>query len=397
MKFLIYIVSLILIFNVCHFAQEEDRIELSSITFIGNETFSDGDLRAAIQSEETPMWLWTFLNSFTFLGSPPNYFDSSSISIDLISLKSFYSVNGFFKAEINYSFEIDTSAKSADLTYYIKENSPFGFHSVKFPGLEKLNDWIKSNIEDYLDYSTSERYSQDEVQKKNDEIITYLKNNGYMFATYDSSIVKIDTSNSRIDLLNYFTTENFYRYDDIQIEKTGDASSQVSYNLIKYITNINIGDTYREDEISKSRLRLARTGLFSSINLKGVSEDSVAGKAQLQITGTVTPLNELSPQIFADNELGYFNIGVGASYVRKNFLGDARKLTIRASFRINDIANIDLSSDYFFNALQSEVELSAILEQPFLFSRNIAGRLEFYLKSYNIETVDYQNYGANFN
>ena len=146
MKFLIYIFSLILLFSVCHFAQEEDRIELSSITFIGNETFSDGDLRAVIQSEESPMWLWTFLNSFTFLGSPPNYFDSSSISIDLISLKSFYSVNGFFKAEINYSFEIDTSGKSADLIYYIKENSPFGFHSVKFPGLEKLNDWIKSNI-----------------------------------------------------------------------------------------------------------------------------------------------------------------------------------------------------------------------------------------------------------
>ena len=397
MKFLFYIISLILIFNVCHFAQEEDRIELSSISFVGNETFSDADLRAVIQSEESPMWLWTFLNSFTFLGSPPNYFDSSSISIDLISLKSFYAVNGFFKTEINYSFEIDTLGKSADLTYHIKENSPFGYNTVQFPGLEKLNDWIKSNIAEYMEYFDSERYSQEKVQQKNDDIITYLKNNGYMFATYDSSIVKIDTSKSKVDLLNYFTTESFYRYSDIQIEKTGDASAEVSYDLIKYITNINVGDTYREDEISKSRLRLARTGLFSSINLKGVSQDSIAGKAQLQITGAVTPLNELSPQIFADNELGYFNLGIGASYVRKNFLGDARKLTIRASFRINDIANIDLNSDYFFDALQSEVELSTIIEQPFLFSRNVAGRLEFYLKSYNIESVDYQNYGANFN
>jgi outer membrane protein insertion porin family len=397
MKFHIYIFSLILLFSVCHFAQEEDRIELSSISFIGNETFSDGDLRAVIQSEESPMWLWMFLNSFTFLGSPPTYFDSTSISIDLISLKSFYSVNGFFKAEINYSFEIDTLEKSADLIYDIKENSPFGYHTVQFPGLEKLNDWIKSNITEYMEYFDSERYSQEKVQKKNENIITYLKNNGYMFATYDSSIVKIDTITSKIDLLNYFTTESFYRYSDIQIEKTGDASSEVSYELIKYITNINVGDTYRENEISKSRLRLARTGLFSSINLKGVSQDSVAGKAQLQITGTVTPLNELSPQIFADNELGYFNLGVGASYVRKNFLGDARKFTIRASFRINDIANIDLNSNEFFDALQSEVELSAILEQPFLFSRNVAGRLEIYLKSYNIESVDYQNYGANFN
>ncbi len=27
----------------------------------------------------------------------------------------------------------------------------------------------------------------------------------------------------------------------------------------------------------------------------------------------------------------------------------------------------------------------------------LRGRLEFYLRSYNIESIDYQNYGANFN
>lgn len=397
MKFLFYIFILALFFSAYQYAQGDDRIELSSISFVGNETFSDADLKAVIQSEESPMWLWTFLNSFTFLGSPPNYFDSTSISVDVISLKSFYAVKGFFKAEINYSFVIDTSGKSADLIYTIKENSPFTFNSVRFPGLEKLNDWIKSNIAEYMDYALGERYSQQNVQKKNDEIITYLKNNGYLFAAYDSSIVKIDTSNSSIDLFNYFSTGSFYRYSDIKIEKTGPSSSEVSYDLIKYITNINVGDTYREDEISKSRLRLARTGLFSSINLEGVNRDSIAGKAELQITSTVTPLNELSPEIFADNEQGYFNIGVGASYVRKNFLGDARKLTIRASFTVNDVSNINFNSQYFSETFQSQVELSGIVEQPFLFSRNIAGRLELYLKSYNIESVDYQNYGANFN
>jgi outer membrane protein insertion porin family len=397
MKFNFYIFILIFSFTASSFAQGDDRIELSSITFEGNETFSNADLKAVIQSEENPMWLWTFLNSFTFLGSPPNYFDSTSISVDIISLKSFYAVNGFFKAEINYSFVIDTIGKSADLTYTIKENSPFDYNSVKFPGLEKLNDWIRSNISAYMDYEVGERYTQQKVQTKNDEIVRYLKNNGYLYANYDSSIVKIDTIKSKIDLLNYFSPGDFYRYSDIQIEKNGESSSEVSYDLIKYITNINVGDTYREDEISKSRLRLARTGLFSSITLKGVSEDSLAGKAQLQITGTVTPLNELSPEVFADNEQGYFNIGVGASYVRKNFLGDARKLTVRASFKVNDISNINFNSQYFSETFQSQVELSTILEQPFLFTRNLAGRLELYLKSYNIESVDYQNYGANFN
>ena len=397
MKFHFYILCLICIFTSSFFAQEDERIELSSITFAGNETFSDADLRAVIQSEENPMWLWRFLNSFTFLGSPPNYFDSTSISVDIISLKSFYAVNGFFRTEISYSFEIDTAGRSADLTYFIKENSAFDYNSVQYPGLEKLDNFARSNISEYMDYSVGERYSQEKVQKNNDAIIAYLKNNGYMFANYDSSLVKIDTIKSKIDLMNYFTTGSYYRYSDIKIEKTGESSSQVSYDLIKYITNINIGDPYKEDELSKSRLRLARTSLFSSINLKGVSVDSAMGKAQLQITGTVTPLNELSPEVFADNEQGYFNIGIGASYVRKNFLGDARKLTIRSTFKVNDIANLNFDPQYFSETFQSQVELSTILEQPFLFTRNLSGRLELYLKSYNIDIVDYQNYGANFN
>lgn len=397
MKFHFYILFLILIFTSSLLAQEDERIELSSITFLGNENFSDADLRDIIQSEENPMWLWRFLNSFTFLGSPPNYFDSTSISIDVISLKSFYAVNGFFRTEISYSFEIDTVGRYAYLTYFIKEKSAFDYNSVQYPGLEKLDNFAKSNIAEYMDYSVGERYSQEKVQKNNDAIITYLKNNGYMFANYDSSIVKIDTVKSKIDLMNYFTTGSYYRYSDIKIDKTGESSSQVSFNLIKYITNINIGDPYKEDELAKSRLRLARTSLFSSINLKGVSVDSATGKAQLQITGTVTPLNELSPEVFADNEQGYFNIGIGASYVRKNFLGDARKLTIRSTFKVNDIANLNFDSQYFSETFQSQVELSTIVEQPFLFSRNLSGRLELYLKSYNIETVDYQNYGANFN
>ena len=83
------------------------------------------ELKAVIQSEENPFWLWRFLyGTVSFLGSPPNYFDSTAISVDVISLKSFYSVNGFFKAEINYSFVVDSAGKSAEITYYINENSP---------------------------------------------------------------------------------------------------------------------------------------------------------------------------------------------------------------------------------------------------------------------------------
>jgi outer membrane protein insertion porin family len=397
MKSLVYILAIVFVISVNQFAQEADRYELASINFVGNESFPDDELKAHIQSEENPFWLWRLLyNTVSFIGSPPNYFDSSAISVDIISLKSFYSVNGYFKANIDYYFKIDTISKSVDLTYIINENEMHTYGKVNFYGLENLGDEINSELKPYLEYPGWERYVQENVQAKNDEIVNYLKNHGFMLAEYDSTSIIIDTVKAKTDLSNYFTQGSWFTYDDIKIEKEGESQSEVSNDLIKYITNINIGDSYRENELLKSRIRLARTGLFNSINLNGVVQDTAAGKVQLLIKGNVAPLNELSPEVFADNENNYFNVGVGVSYVRKNLFGDARKLTVRARFKVNDIANLKFNSEVFKETFQSEIDLSAIVEQPFLFSRVVAGRLETYLKSYNISSVDYQNYGANF-
>ncbi len=397
MKIFLYIIIVTFLIISNHFAQEDDRYELSSISFVGNETFNDAELKAVIQSQENPFWFWRFLyNTVSFLGSPANYFDSSTISVDVISLKSFYAVNGFFKAEIDYSFVLDTIGKAAEITYLINENVPHTYGNVQFFGLDKLSEEMNSAIEEYVNYTNWERYVQENVQKKNDAIISYLKNNGFKLARYDSTVVKIDTINAKTDIRTYFNRGRWYTYDDIKIERDGESSSEVSYELITYLSNINVGDVYREDELAKSRIRLARTGLFSTINLSGEIRDTSSNKVQLLIKGTVGSLNELSPEVFADNEFGFFNVGVGASYTRKNFLGDARKFTIRARFRLNDITNIRFDSDLFKETLQTEVDLSAILEQPFLFSRNVAGRLEGYLKSYSISFVDYENFGANF-
>ena len=59
------------------------------------------------------------------------------------------------------------------------------------------------------------------------------------------------------------------------------------------------------------------------------------------ITGS---MNDLSPEIFIDNEFNTSNIGVGLSYSRKNFFGDARKLTLSTKFKVNDIQNFNFFS-----------------------------------------------------
>ena len=376
---------------------QEDKYELNAINFKGNEWFSGSDLESVIQSKENPWWFYRFLNSFTPLGSPPEYFDSTAIPIDLISLKSFYTVNGFFEANFGYKFVLDTLDKTAELNFNIKENDFCSYGKITLHGLNSLSDYNQGLIKPYITFPKDKRYQQDEVQERLTGVIHTLKNVGFMFAAFDSTLINIDTLDNLANMDFYFTLGNFYSFSEIKIDKTGEGKDLVSDELIKYVAGISVGDTYREDYLASSRLRLARTGLFNSVNVRGDEKDTVKSSVPLLITGSIGPLYELSPEVFGDNELNTFNAGIGASFIKKNFFGDARKLTLRTRLRINDITKLrpfKIFSD--LQKIQTEVDLSMILEQPYLFSRRLSGRLETYFKSYNISDINYNNLGAVF-
>ena len=155
---------------------------------------------------------------------------------------------------------------------------------------------------------------------------------------------------------------------------------------------------YNEEEIAKSRLRLARTGLFNSVNLKGAVEDTVSNKVPLNINGNIGSMNDLSPEVFIDNEFNTSNIGIGLSYSRKNFFGDARKLTLSTKFKVNDIQNFNFFSTTDGDSIiQTQVDVRLLLEQPFFFSRGISASLEAYYKTYNIFETRFENEGGRLN
>lgn len=389
-----FFITILFSFNCIAYGQGEDLYELSSINFEGNDEFSDAELKEVIQSKETPFWLLKFLYSFTPVGSPPNYFDSTAITVDIVSLKSFYSVNGFFNADISYSYNLDRSSKSAELNYKISEGNSFTYGDVNVRGLENLN-YLKVQIGPYTDFPKYEMFNQDKLTNNMNKVLSILRDNGFMLATFDSTIITIDTLKYKANLDIYFTPRNRYSYNKIVIKKSGPGSELVSDDLIKYVTNIEVGQIYNEDEIAKSRLRLARTGLFNTINLKGEVNDTVGNKLPLYIIGNVGILNELSPEVFIDNEFNTSNVGVGLSYIRKNFFGDARKLTLSTKFKVNDIQNVKLfSSSARDSTLQTQVDLSLLLEQPFFFSRRISASLEAYYKTYNISFTPFDNEGG---
>ncbi len=379
------IVFFILIVNLQLIAQSGSQFELNSIKFSGNNSFSSSALQEVIYSRTTPWWFWKFLNSFTSFGKEPVYFDSTNIQIDLNALKDYYNSNGFFDASFNYKYEIDTSARKVDLTYLIFESKPFTFGKLTLTGLDKLPGNIYDNIYNEISLDTNKRYSESIIQDNTNKVITDLRNSGYMFAKYnDTTVIIKDTSHFKADVNIFFFLGKKYSIDTILINKTGEGAHLVENGLLRDISGIKSGDTYDLDELRRSTVRLYRTGLFNSVLLSGVGSDTTDSKVPIRLDGNIGLMNELSPEVILNNQQSAFNVGLGFSYIRKNFLGDARKLTLSSSFGVQDIFRADIKnlvSRFSFRdtTLLGYVDSRIIIDQPYVFEKPIFGTWETYV------------------
>ncbi|HSP86516.1 MAG TPA: BamA/TamA family outer membrane protein [Ignavibacteriaceae bacterium] len=393
-----FFLILFFIFFIRIFPQEVIQYELDAIEFEGNKEFSSAELQTAIFSEESPGWFYKFLNSFTPLGAPPVYFDSTSIQIDLQALQSFYNANGYFESKFSYKYEVDTLDKDVTLIYIIEEKEVSTYGSVKLLGFEQVPADVIGFTNQEMRLSPIDKYKEENIQLRIENVMTILNNQGYVYAEFDSIIVIKDTVKNKANMSFYFTPGDRYSIDSIVVKKDGEGADEVEDQLLRDLTGLYVGDLVNMDKVRRSQVRLYRSSLFSSVSFSPPDRDSVTStRIPLIIEGTIGLMNELSPEIIMNNQQQAFNIGLGASYIRKNFLGDARKLTVKSSFGIQDIFTVDFSHlikkfSFRDTTLLGYFDSRIILEQPFQYRRPIYATLENYItidKQTNFNTTRY--------
>lgn len=398
----VFIFSLFLLIYIpkLSFSQSYYDFELKSINFEGNSFFSSSDLLKNIESKETPMWVWVFLDSFTPFGDERVYFDSSKISIDKLALKELYQSNGFFNIDVTHKILVDSSNQEITLNYYITENGFLTYGKINLIGLDKIGDYDYGRLlnESYTIDSTK-RFSETEVLTNISKIRRFLANNGYIFGGYDSTVVTIDTIAQKTDLTIYFRTGNKYAIGETVINKSGKSIEQINNKLISEIADLRQGEIYDQSKVDRSELRLLKTELFTSLDINPILSDTSNLTIPIEVNAGIGSLNELSPEIKADNEFNSFNFGLGIGYTRKNFFGDARKLTVSTSFRLIDILNINLSNIGKSAAdrdstYQGVFDFNLKMEQPFLFGRPILTTTELYLRSTTLTEYGENSYGG---
>ncbi len=384
MKKITILIFVFLLLTSNSLAQEE-KYELKSIDFEGNDAFSKNTLSYIIRSEETPWWFWKFLDSFTSLGKAPVYFDSTNIQIDVKSIKDYYTAHGYFSSKVTSDYEIDFSNKTAELTFFIDEGEPSTYNRVNIFGIEKTPDLVKEKIKADLSFDTTKQYDQIEVLHGISKGLNTLLNNGYLFATFDSTIIIQDTISHKADLDIFYSTGTLYILDTVKVKLSGPGADKVEEHLIRDLIELKAGHHYDYEKIKNGQDRLLRTGLFNFLNLGASENDTIGNHVPLVLNGNIGYLNELAPELIINNQQNAFNVGLGASYIKKNFFGHARKLTVSSTVGLQDFFNIDfgrLFKKFSFRdtTLLGYFDSKIIVEQPYLFGRKIFGRWETSVK-----------------
>ncbi len=359
-------------------AQVPENFELKEINFSGNSFYSGTELKAVLASRESPGWFSQFLYSFSNLGEAPVNFDSLNIPKDEENLRKIYFDDGFFEVKISHEIKINPKEKYVTLTYFIQEGDRCSFAKTITTGLNGIDAKLLNEINAFVNFDTTQYYSAAKVEQAGKEAVTLLQDNGFMLAKINKPVVNVDTIKNKAQVNFKFITGERFKISEIKISKKGPGSKLVSDNLLKEIVNINPGEYYSNYNVTRAQIRLYRTDLFSSALVSAVVADSTDAQVPLLISADINNMYSIAPQLIANNEDNAFNLGLGIEFTRKNFLGDARKISLNTSTAAQDILEFLKHPTIADTTLQGYSDAHLSIEQPFLLGEPINTKFETY-------------------
>jgi outer membrane protein insertion porin family len=367
--------------TVITLAQTEKKPELDAIIFNGNEAIAAAELSTVISSKETPNWFYQFLFLFSSLGGQPVYLDSTLIQSDILILRGLYQSRGYFKTRIKSNYVINSSLSGAELYYTINEGQPAYIKSFNVSGLETIDPEYQVSLGNYSKVDTTTIYQDALVKEKQNYILTFLHDHGFMLAKSDLPMITVDTLKNRVDVNLKFNPGKRYKIGEVRTTRTGIGANLVNDQLLKDIVGIDTGDWYSNYDIQRGQVRLFRTNLFTTASVLGLISDTVGNVVPLKIIGDLGLMHELSPEIITNNEDNTFNLGLALNFVKKNFWGDARKLNLGTSIAAQNISEFIKNPSFADSAFYGYVDIRASIEQPFLFGKPINTKIETYFTS----------------
>ncbi|MBT5481187.1 MAG: outer membrane protein assembly factor BamA [Alphaproteobacteria bacterium] len=343
-----------LIFEV----DEGPLIKVTSISFIGNETFSDFALRQVISSRQERWW--------AFLSSVDKY-DESRLDYDARLLRQFYLGRGYANIQIKRAQGGLLADRSGfALTFEIDEGTRYKLRDVSFTS--QITDIDVSKFRDDIPLEKGDWYNVKGLEQGLLNVTNSLGNLGYAFVDVRPQVTP-DTDSNELDIeisIGEGRKNYIERIEVVNNSRTRDTVIRRELEVVE-------GDPYNQLKLDKSLRNIKNLGFFRTVDIS-----TVRGSADDQ---TIAKIN------VEEQSTGDFSIGVGYSSLDKstvslginerNFLGSGRGLKFSTSLS-------ESRSDYRLG-----------LTEPYFLDRDLRGSAEIFNQKVENSTLTTKSIGVN--
>ncbi len=290
---------------------EGERARIREVHFIGNEAFSDRQLRRLVGLGPRP-WYLPF--------SRRDQYSREQLSGDLESIRSYYLNRGYVNFTVlSTQVSMTPDRKGLYLTINVSEGEQHTISEVRLAGQLIVGE---EALLELIELEPGELFSQRRVQEGTDAIRERLGEEGYAFANVNA-VPEVDRDTQEV-ALTYFVDPGARAYvRRINISGNYRTDDEVIRRELRQME----GGWFDASKIRLSRTRLNRLGFFDSVN---IDTEQVPGE-QDQVDVNVDVAEGLSGSLQAG--VGY-GTGTGVllnfSVAQDNVLGTGDRIMLSA-------------------------------------------------------------------
>lgn len=324
---------------------------------------------------------------------PRSYpFNPVELQRDVVRLERFYNRNGFLHPRVDYpASQLDTTNNTIHVIFTIWEGPPLIVQDFRFVAPDgeyalssfeegdERDAWIA--FRDRLGLRVGSRYTEFQVTRVQDEILTWLQNRGYAFAivNYDA---EIDSTMNTVDLEFRIDAGPLAHVSEVLVH----GNESVSRDVVMRHIPLKEGDRFSQTRLIQGQRNLFGINLFR-VAVADVPEQPRDSSVVVRYRMSEARHRHISAQTGYGRNGG---VQFQSEWTHRNFLGGGRSLNIALGARTGFLSRpVDvLGETRSFTA-------SASLWQPYLFVSDLSASVTPYYTWQRLlsQEVEFQEIG----
>lgn len=310
---------------------EGPKTGVAKVNFIGNEVFTDNELRGEILTKESRWW--------RFFSSNDNY-DPDRLEYERELLRQFYGRHGYADfAVLSAVAELTPDREDFFITFTVEEGPKYTVGEVDVKTtLAKLDEEV---LERFVPIRSGETFNSEKLEDAVESITFATGSSGYAFVDVNPRLHRVPETNT-IDIT--FEVNEGPRVYVERINITG--NTRTLDKVIRREVRLAEGDPFNRVLVDRSRARIRGLGYFKEVEIEEKS-GSAPDRTVLDVT-------------VEEQATGSFSVGVGVSSTEnfivdlsveeRNLMGRGQLLRFRvqASSRTR-LVDLQFSQPYFLD------------------------------------------------